>query len=114
MSSRKWESLNVSAGTKAFIKDLAFKKMTPVQAVAIPLFLGHKDVAVEAQTGSGKTLAFLIPVFEILNRRFQGEHEFPAGVCNIGAVILSPTRELCQQIHQVMVAYLEHATEGKQ
>ena len=39
------------------------------QAACIPLFMGNKDVAVEAVTGSGKTLAFLIPILEkLLNR----------------------------------------------
>ena len=61
--------------------------MTPVQASTIPLFLGNKDVVVEAVTGSGKTLAYLIPVVEKLLRleeQIKRHH--------VGAIILSPTR----------------------
>ena len=68
--------------------------MTPVQAATIPQFLAHKDVAVQACTGSGKTLAFLIPVVEFISKRkFQKQQ--------IGALILSPTRELALQTHTV-------------
>lgn len=77
--------------------------MTPVQAIAVPLLLNHRDVAVEACTGSGKTLAFLIPVVETLLRC-----DAPAaGGCNVGCTILSPTRELSGQIHEVLGSYLE-------
>jgi len=78
---------------------LEFKKfdtMTPVQAAVIPLFLTNKDVAVQAVTGSGKTLAFIIPVVEMLLRRTD-----PLKRNQIGAVVLSPTRELAQQTHRV-------------
>ena len=43
-----------------------FTRATPVQQATLPLFCGHKDVAVEACTGSGKTLAFVLPVLEKL------------------------------------------------
>ena len=45
-----------------------FQRATPVQAAAIGLLAGNKDVAVEACTGSGKTLAFVLPLVEILSR----------------------------------------------
>ncbi|KAI7858548.1 P-loop containing nucleoside triphosphate hydrolase protein [Circinella umbellata] len=70
--------------------------MTPVQAGAIPLFMKNKDVVVEAVTGSGKTLAFVIPIIEKLLRR-----EDPLKRNQIGAVVITPTRELAQQIHAV-------------
>mmetsp|Transcript_28540 Transcript_28540/g.94693 ORF Transcript_28540/g.94693 Transcript_28540/m.94693 type:complete len:715 (-) Transcript_28540:91-2235(-) len=102
MSSRDWSALQVSAATKSFINEAGFKKMTPVQAIAIPLLLNHRDVAVEACTGSGKTLAFLIPAVEIL---LKCE---PSGMAsfNIGCAILSPTRELTGQIFEVLGKYL--------
>lgn len=91
--------MQVSKGTQSFIKDLQFQCMTPVQAVTIPRFLENKDVAVEACTGSGKTLSFLIPIVENL---FKSE---PSN--NVEAVILSPTRELAQQIEAVLNHYLK-------
>jgi ATP-dependent RNA helicase DDX55/SPB4 len=66
---------------------MGFSLMTPVQASTIPLFMGHKDVVVEAVTGSGKTLSFLIPVVEKLLRL-----EEPIKKHHIGAIIVSPTR----------------------
>ena len=72
---------------------LKFERMTPVQSACIPLFLTNKDVAVEACTGSGKTVAFVVPIVEILMRR--EEH------IGVGAVIISPTRELARQTHHV-------------
>ena len=62
-------------------------RMTPVQASAIPLFMRHKDVVVEAVTGSGKTLAFVVPILEKLIRR---EHKLAKN--EIGALVISPTR----------------------
>jgi len=96
--SKAWASLSVGDGTRKFIEDLKFKQMSPVQAVTIPLFLQHKDVAVEACTGSGKTLAFLIPTVELLLAA-EAHHE-------VGAVILTPTRELAQQISALLDQYL--------
>lgn len=76
--------------------------MTPVQASTIPLFLSHKDVVVEAVTGSGKTLAFVIPVLEMLLRRSTKLKKD-----EVGALIVSPTRELAEQIHKVIMTFLD-------
>ncbi|KAH7887719.1 DEAD-domain-containing protein [Phlebopus sp. FC_14] len=78
------------------IQSMGHTQMTPVQASTIPLFMQHKDVVVEAVTGSGKTLAFVIPVLERLIRR-----ESKLLRNEIGALVISPTRELATQIHSV-------------
>lgn len=62
--------------------------MTDIQAKSIPVSLKGKDVLGAARTGSGKTLAFLIPILEILYRRRWGPQD------GLGALIISPTREL--------------------
>ena len=62
--------------------------MTDIQARSIPLALKGRDILGAARTGSGKTLAFLIPVLDILFRRKWGPQD------GLGALILSPTREL--------------------
>lgn len=87
------------------IEDLGFSKMTPVQASCIPLLLRNKDVAAQAVTGSGKTLAFAIPLLELLQRRTDKWklHE-------VGAIIISPTRELALQISEVIDKFLSHFT----
>ncbi|KAI8983491.1 P-loop containing nucleoside triphosphate hydrolase protein [Pilobolus umbonatus] len=76
--------------------------MTPVQASAIPLFMKNKDVVVEAVTGSGKTLAFVVPILEkLLNR------EDPLKNSEIGAIVITPTRELAKQIYTVFEKFTE-------
>ncbi|KNE59716.1 hypothetical protein, variant [Allomyces macrogynus ATCC 38327] len=77
--------------------------MTPVQSQTIPLFLKSKDVVVEAITGSGKTLAFVIPVIEMMLRKMKSE---PLRKNQIGAIIISPTRELAIQIYSVLRQFL--------
>ncbi|KAE8190746.1 hypothetical protein CF328_g5879, partial [Tilletia controversa] len=69
---------------------------TSIQTRAIPLALRGKDVLAAAHTGSGKTLAFLIPVLDVLFRKGWG----PAD--GLGALIISPTRELAIQIFTVL------------
>ncbi|KAJ9479736.1 ATP-dependent rRNA helicase SPB4 [Pseudozyma hubeiensis] len=86
----------------SLLSDLSFAQMTPVQASTIPLFLSHKDVVVEAVTGSGKTLAFVIPVLEMLLRRSTRLRKD-----EVGALIVSPTRELAEQIHKVLMIFLD-------
>lgn len=103
MGTRDWSNLRVSEGTRRYVRDVGFARMTPVQAIAIPLLLNHRDVAVEACTGSGKTLAFLIPAIEILLKAGTAS----ARTCNVGCVILAPTRELAGQIYGVLGLYLE-------
>ncbi|OSX64176.1 hypothetical protein POSPLADRAFT_1179798 [Postia placenta MAD-698-R-SB12] len=83
------------------IQSMGYTQMTPVQASTIPLFMKHKDVVVEAVTGSGKTLAFVIPVLEKLLRRERRLRKN-----EIGALIISPTRELATQIHSVFSLFL--------
>lgn len=85
------------------VASMGFSKMTPVQASTLPLFMGNKDVVVEAVTGSGKTLAFLIPVVE---RLLRSEAEGARKKHHVGAVIISPTRELASQTHAVLLSLL--------
>lgn len=84
------------------VQELKFAQMTPVQATTIPLFLSNKDVAVEAVTGSGKTLAFLVPLLEILLKRDE-----PLTKYQVGAIVISPTRELASQIYHVLEHFLK-------
>jgi ATP-dependent RNA helicase DDX55/SPB4 len=85
-----------SKGVLQYIQHQKFQYMTPVQIATIPQFLNHKDVAVQSVTGSGKTLAFVIPIIELL---LQSKITLKSQ--QIGALILSPTRELAQQTYNV-------------
>jgi ATP-dependent RNA helicase DDX10/DBP4 len=73
-----------------------FKTLTDIQRKALPLALKGRDVLGAAKTGSGKTLAFLIPVLDVLYRRKWTELD------GVGALIISPTRELAMQIFEVL------------
>ncbi|CCF51973.1 hypothetical protein NDA14_006311 [Ustilago hordei] len=100
----RWSKLNpaITPFISSLLSDLGFAQMTPVQASTIPLFLAHKDVIVEAVTGSGKTLAFVIPVLEMLLRRTTKLKKD-----EVGALIVSPTRELAEQIYKVIQMFLD-------
>ena len=105
-----WRSLQPALSSSiltALESSLGFPTMTPVQAAAIPLLLTHKDVAVDACTGSGKTLAFLVPAIELLRRR-----ERPLGLWEVGAIVITPTRELARQIDAVCTQLLRAVAEA--
>ena len=100
-----WDLLPISFSkpTILTLKQLKFCNPTPVQSACIPLLMKHKDVAAEAVTGSGKTLAFVIPILEILLNR-----EYKLKKNEIGALIISPTRELATQIEEVIHHFLKN------
>lgn len=113
-STRAWDALtpSLSEWLLEATASMGFEKMTPVQAAAIPLLLGYKDLVVEAVTGSGKTMAFLIPLVERLLRL-----EEPIRKQHVGAIVLSPTRELATQTYKVLISLLAFhgpsAAEGR-
>ncbi len=81
----------VSPRTLAALAGQNIESPVPVQAASIPALLEGRDVVISAPTGSGKTLAFLIPVVEGIGAQSAGPR----------ALIVTPTRELAMQIHQV-------------
>ena len=103
-----WDSLNIHSELKEVIKnEFKFERMTAVQAASIPLFITNKDLAVEAVTGSGKTLAFVVPILEILLKKIKNED---VQKHDIGAIVISPTRELAFQIHDVFKRFTQTLT----
>lgn len=77
------------------IKKAGYETATPIQEAAVPAALRGRDIIGTAQTGTGKTAAFVLP---ILNRLLQG----PRNVTR--TLIVTPTRELAEQIHDVVKA----------
>lgn len=75
-----------------------FKETTTIQEQAIPILLKKKDVIACAQTGTGKTAAFLLP---LLNNLQTDDHDQN----KVNAIIMAPTRELAQQIDQMMEGF---------
>ena len=92
----KFSEYNISAGIKACIEKLGYKKPTDIQFKSIPAILKGEDVLAIAQTGTGKTAAFVIPILHILqDRKIKGR---PDGV---KCLIMAPTHELALQIEGV-------------
>ena len=86
-----FSELTLDAAIRRGIEDLQYKESTPIQRSAIPVALAGHDVFASAPTGSGKTAAFGIPLLQkLLERRADRS----------AALILTPTRELAQQIAQ--------------
>lgn len=91
-----------------YLEEVNFTKPTDVQAKIIPDFIGGKSLDIVAPTGSGKTLSYLLPVAEILKDDEEvNSKEIKKGAPR--AVILSPTRELSNQIYDVMKGISHHA-----
>ena len=91
-----FSDLPLSEATLSGLEASHFKTLTDIQKRAVPLGLKGSDILAAAITGSGKTLAFLIPVLENLYRKRWTEFD------GVGALILSPTRELAIQIFEVL------------
>uniref|UniRef100_A0A8C1VEC3 ATP-dependent RNA helicase n=1 Tax=Cyprinus carpio TaxID=7962 RepID=A0A8C1VEC3_CYPCA len=110
-SDGKWEHLPVKLHDCILqtLRELKFTHMTPVQSACIPLFMSNKDVAAEAVTGSGKTLAFVIPALEIPLKREEKLRKM-----QVGALIITPTRELALQISEVMGWFLQGFPQFRQ
>ena len=94
---KDFTDLPLSEPTKAGLKSCHFAVMTDIQAKAIPLAMKGADILGAAKTGSGKTLAFVIPVLENLYRA-----QCVGTDAGLGAMIISPTRELAIQIFDVL------------
>ncbi|KZO94678.1 DEAD-domain-containing protein [Calocera viscosa TUFC12733] len=88
----------LSAPTQRGLKKASYTTPTDIQSRSLTHSLRGRDVLGAARTGSGKTLAFLLPILELLWRRRWGPQD------GLGALIISPTRELAMQIFDVLRA----------
>ncbi|KAF8421213.1 P-loop containing nucleoside triphosphate hydrolase protein [Tirmania nivea] len=91
-----FSELPLTEETARGLKDSHFTTLTAIQKKSLPLALKGRDVLGAAKTGSGKTLAFLVPVLEVLYRKKWTDMD------GLGALIISPTRELATQIFEVL------------
>ncbi len=107
LSEVKFSELGLEPPLLRALDDLGFTYCTPIQAQALPLALGGKSVAGQAQTGTGKTAAFLLAV---LNDLLTIEPIEGRRANEPRALILAPTRELVMQIYedaQVLTKYTD-------
>ena len=93
---QRFADLPLSPNTLEGLKSCGYSVPTEIQRDAIPLALTGKDILGAAKTGSGKTLAFLVPLLELLWR----ERWTPMD--GVGALVISPTRELAYQTFEVL------------
>ena len=84
----------------AGVESVGYTKPTPIQQQAIPVAMEGRDVLGLAQTGTGKTAAFALP---ILHRLASGPRKR-----GVRALVVAPTRELAEQIHQAFVDLGQH------
>ena len=84
----------------AGVKSVGYTQPTPIQQQAIPVVMEGRDVLGLAQTGTGKTAAFALPIL----------HRLSSGPAKRGvrALVIAPTRELAEQIHQAFVELGQH------
>lgn len=94
----KFSELQLNSNVLEAIDAMQFEECTPIQEQAIPIILEGRDLIAVAQTGTGKTAAFLLP---ILNKLSEGGYPEDS----INCVVMSPTRELAQQIDQQMEGF---------
>lgn len=88
-------SLGLAEGIVRAVAAAGYQTPTPIQEQAIPLVLKGRDVMGLAQTGTGKTAAFTLPII----------HRLLGGPRRLRALVLTPTRELCQQVESSIQKY---------
>lgn len=90
----KFEDLQLDNDIIEKTIEKGFEELTPIQQQCIPEILKQRDVVGQAETGSGKTIAFCLPILEKIKPK-QG----------LQTVVLTPTRELCQQVTDVFITF---------
>jgi len=97
ITNKRFADLQISSESKRALSQVfKYEYMTTVQAETLPIILangGDRDCLAKAKTGTGKTLAFMIPTIEqIINYKKSSNND------NVNVLVISPTRELAQQI----------------
>lgn len=93
-----FDELNLNDNVLDALYDMHFDTCTPIQERCIPEILDGKDVLGVAQTGTGKTAAYLLPILSKID-----DGGYPED--SINCIVMSPTRELAQQIDQAMQGF---------
>ena len=94
----KFEDTYLNDNILDALYDMRFEECTPIQERCIPEILNYHDLIGIAQTGTGKTAAYLLPILSMLD-----DGGYPKDAIN--CIIMSPTRELAQQIDQAMQGF---------
>lgn len=87
-----FSTMPLAPETRAVLQTMGITDPTPIQTQSLPYLLAGRDLVGQARTGSGKTLAFAIPMIEKVD----------AAIRAVQAIVLVPTRELAQQVGEVV------------
>ncbi len=102
----QFEDLRLLEPLRRAVREAGYSEPTAIQEAAIPHVLAGRDLLGCAQTGTGKTAAFALPILQKLgSHRARGARRPGA----VRALVLCPTRELAQQIHDSFVTYGRHS-----
>src|SRR6476661_8087009 len=96
-----FEDLGLSPSLVTALETQKFTNAYPIQQQVIPAVLARKDVLGIAKTGSGKTLSYLLPLLMNLQGNTEAKNR------HVNALILVPTRELAQQVQDVLSNYVK-------
>ncbi len=94
-----FENLNLHPGIMTGVYELGYTELTPIQTESIPSILQGRDIIGQAQTGTGKTAAFVLPILQRLLKAPRRQ---------VGAAIITPTRELAEQINGIINSLGKH------
>ena len=94
----RFDELDLSDDILDALDAMRFEECTPIQEQAIPVILEGRDLIAVAQTGTGKTAAYLLPVIDRLAN-------LPEAKDYVNCIVMSPTRELAQQIDRQMEGF---------
>ena len=103
----EFSALGLAPKLEKAVADQGYTRMTPIQAKAIPIVLAGRDVMGAAQTGTGKTAAFSLPLLHKMLRH-ESSSVSPARH-PVRALVLTPTRELADQVAANIKAYAQHS-----
>jgi superfamily II DNA/RNA helicase len=99
---QNFNQLGLSEESLKILKGLNFETPTPIQEEVIPIALKGNDILGTAQTGSGKTISYVLPIVEKLRTNVNSKF-----------LILTPTRELSEQVFSVVKIFLGHGKPFK-
>ena len=102
----RFEDFGLSADILRALADQGYVHPTPIQVQAIPIVLQGRDVMGAAQTGTGKTAGFSLPIIQLLLS--QASASASPARHPVRALILTPTRELADQVADNVKAYSRH------
>ncbi|KAJ0988054.1 hypothetical protein J5N97_006410 [Dioscorea zingiberensis] len=103
-----FEELGLGEEVMAAVTEMGISEPTEIQCIGVPAVLEGKSVVLGSHTGSGKTLAYLLPLVQLL-RRDEELYGMLMKPKRPRAVVLCPTRELCEQVFRVAKSISHHA-----